>query len=420
MDHPGVRAVRHIRLAKGVSDLTKAEWREWELKLDHEETARLETKHPDLIRLYRHQVPVRVDAERVLERFRRNAGTDNRRLPDVTERIPSIPPGRDRNIARYRSILHQFPRVYGVGPAGLPPQASVQHQAQMKQLKAYLQLFDQLLADQFAQAANAAGLLAADDPTTPTYAAGSVESKDQELGDLAIDEVRVDDYQSAVDAAAQAASESPEGIALRRRQLDHLLARVGETYVDPLVATDTSDWDGLEERRALLDGIAQVTASRGQAGNSLQPFGIDNRGGLEHRIALKLGLRPENGERFLLVEHLLLRALPEDKEQSEPLLAEVASADPYSLQLSFVFPADAGRFADTQASSSTARCRQGFRCYVEHLIREETPAHLTIYIHWLDADAYSAFEQDLGQWHERRRANLLRRFNIQEGAPDHE
>lgn len=419
MDLPGVRAVRHLRLAKAVGDPTAAQWEPWELKLEHEEpspkTPRLQL-NPDLIRLYRHQVPVRIDAARVVERYHRRAGDDARRLPEAAERVPDLPTGRDRHIARYRSILHQFPEVYGVGPAGLPPHASVERQAQMKQLKAYLQLFDQLLSDQFAQAANSAGLLAADDTATPTYAVGDIESADLELGDLAIDQVRTDGYSSALEAAAKAAGKSPEGIALRRRQLDHLLARVGETFVDPIVATEETAWDGLEERRALLAEIVEVTAQRGLAANSLLPFGRANQGGLARRIARKLGLRADRGETFLLVEHLLLRALPGDQEQSEPLLSEVASADPYSLQLSFVFPGDAGRFVDPQASSAAIGSRQGFRHYVEHLIREETPAHLGVYVHWLAADAYGAFAQNLVQWHARRRDNLLRRYNITEGS----
>jgi hypothetical protein len=414
MDVPGVRAVRHIRLAKAVADLTEAHWQDWELKLDHQEpnpkTARLDLQH-STIQLYRQQVPVRIDAKRVLDRYQLNASMDARRLPDLSERAPNLPLGRDRRIARYHSILHQFPEIYGVGPAGLPPHASVQRQGQMKQLKAYLQLFDQLLADQFAQAANAAGLLAGDDPTTPTYSVGSIEPDGLEL-----EQVRTDGYQAALNARAKSTSESPEGIALRRRQLDHLLARVGETFVDTISATDDTTWDGLEERRALLAVITDVAAKRGNAVNSLLPFGTDNRGGLEHRIALKLGLREEQGETFLLVEHLLLRALPGDQIQTEPLLTEVASDDPYSLQLSFVFPGDVGRFAEVEEANSPTSGREGFRCYVEHLIRQETPAHLSVYIHWLATDAYDAFKQDLARWHERRRTNLLRRFNIQEGG----
>ncbi len=419
VDVPGVRAVRHIRLAKAATDPTTAEWEDWELELEHGEsspkTARLHL-NPGLIQLYRHQVPVRIDAERVLERYHRRVATEAWRLPEPSERVPNPPLGRDRKIARYRSILHQFPEIYGVGPAGLPPRVSTQREAQMKQLKAYLQLFDQLLADQFAQAANAAGLLAGDDPNAPTYAAGEVLSDDSELGDLAIEQVRTDGYQTTVSAIATVASESPEGIALRRRQLDHLLARFGETFIDPIAATDAATWDGLEERRALLAEIAEVSALRGHAANSLRPFGEGNQRGLERRIALKLGLRAELDETFHLVEHLLFRTLPDDNKQTEPLLRQVASADPYSFQLSFVFPGDAGRFAEPDAASEAAEsathCRQGFRCYVEHLIREETPAHLSVYIHWLPTEAFSAFERDLARWHEHRRGNLLHRFNI--------
>jgi len=407
MGVPGVRAVRHIQLAKansfGSSDI---QWQDWELKLDYQEpnpkAPRLHLK-PGLIQLYRQQVPVRIDTQRVLAHYQQHMGADARRLPTSTERMPELPTGRDRHIARYHSILHHFPEVYGVGQAGLSPDATAQRQAEVKQLKAYLQLFDQLLADQFAQAANAAALLAGDDPEAPLYATGKIQADG-----LGLDQVRTTTYQDALNQAETAAGISPEGISLRRRQLDHLLARVGETFVDPVAETEDA-WDGLEDRRALLAGVGEVTAHRGNGTNSLQPFSADNRGGLERRIALKLGLHPDQGETFLLVEHVLMRALPGDQKQSEPLLAQVASADPYSLQLSFVFPGNGGRFAVKKEASAP-----GFRGYVEHLIREETPAHLSVYVHWLSATAYKAFEEDLAHWHTRRRDNLLSYFNIQE------
>ena len=389
MDVPGVQAVRHIRLAKSGSD----SWDEWVLDLESDKAPRLDAK-PELIRLYREQSPLRLDPARIWDRYNKHRESDTRRPVDTTDPPPR---GRNRNISRYHSILHHFPEVYGVGPAGLPPRSTPQRRAQMKQFKAYLQLFDQLLADHFAQAAHAARLLSSDNaPADQAYVAGVIEPDG-----LGLDEVRVnpDRYQGAVEAIAENESNTAASTALRRRQLDHLLARFGETFIDPL--DSSADWDGLRERHALLAEIASSGAARGSAVNSLEPLGEDNRGGLERRLALKLGLHDD--EDFLLLEHILLRAETGDQSQSLPLLQQVGEPDPYSLQISLVFPQMRGRFA----SSS-------FRAFVENTVRAETPAHLRVYVHWLADDKFAAFSDAFQHWHAVRRATLREHF----GLPD--
>jgi len=54
--------------------------------------------------------------------------------------------------------------------------------------------------------------------------------------------------------------------------------------------------------------------------------------------------------------------------------------DPYSFQLTFVFPDDNERFAGN------------FREFIETTIREETPAHLTVYIQWMNRTELKRFE----------------------------
>src|SRR5690606_15349354 len=89
-----------------------------------------------------------------------------------------------------------------------------------------------------------------------------------------------------------------------------------------------------------------------------------------------------------LVEHVLLRPIPEDARQlgSEtdprvPLLSGVDQPDPWSLQLSFVFE---DREVDEQLERLVART-----------IVEETPAHLRANLRWFGAgdgvDHWAAF-----------------------------
>ncbi|MEM0998582.1 MAG: hypothetical protein AAGN35_16105 [Bacteroidota bacterium] len=58
------------------------------------------------------------------------------------------------------------------------------------------------------------------------------------------------------------------------------------------------------------------------------------------------------------------------------------AGDLYSLQLSFALPNWPARYQN-----------ENFKRFVENTIREETPAHLTVYLHWLDRAEMQRFEQ---------------------------
>ncbi len=69
-----------------------------------------------------------------------------------------LPTGKYRaDLGDYYSIQNDFPVVYGIGEAGLPPSASLLRKTQALQLKGYLLFFDQLLANYVAQLSNLHG-----------------------------------------------------------------------------------------------------------------------------------------------------------------------------------------------------------------------------------------------------------------------
>jgi hypothetical protein len=65
-----------------------------------------------------------------------------------------LPKGKYRDIHSYYSIQNTFPEIFAVGKAALTSNAKKFQIAQSRQLKGYLTLFDQVLANQFAQLAN--------------------------------------------------------------------------------------------------------------------------------------------------------------------------------------------------------------------------------------------------------------------------
>jgi len=65
-----------------------------------------------------------------------------------------VPQGKYRDINNYYSIQNTFPEIFAVGADAIVANTSDFQMAQSRQLKGYLTLFDQVLANQFSQLAN--------------------------------------------------------------------------------------------------------------------------------------------------------------------------------------------------------------------------------------------------------------------------
>lgn len=82
---------------------------------------------------------------------------------------PKIPKGKYRDISNYYSIQNTFPELYPVGKDAVNRNSSKERIAQSRQLKGYLCLFDQVLANQFAQLDAIPKLLSFKNPTCPDF-----------------------------------------------------------------------------------------------------------------------------------------------------------------------------------------------------------------------------------------------------------
>ncbi|MDU8498226.1 hypothetical protein RYB01_03410 [Pseudomonas syringae] len=81
-------------------------------------------------------------------------------------RYPSLPHGRYRNIEAYYSIQNTFPDTYGVGANSPQSDLADSRVASSRQLKGYLLIYDQLLANQFSQLAHVSDLFSFKLPKT--------------------------------------------------------------------------------------------------------------------------------------------------------------------------------------------------------------------------------------------------------------
>ena len=402
---PGVLAVKALHFLDGEGDSRQAS-KDWVRRVDADKTPWFDQAGSTI---HLEKNGLRVDdaiKDTAIDAYRR-AMRAARPAPAGSAPQDLRPaPGRSRQVARQPSIQAQFPAVYGIGPAGLPSTATPERQALARQLQGYLLIPDQLLANQFAQLAAAPRLLSFHDESDDSYFAQPVADPDGSLGLDALYRWAPAERSRYLQQITEDASQADEAAGARRRNrfLDHLLARYGEQFHDYALmqaAADTTpdgrsrDAQAASDKRAFLRDLGRIGQERGTAFNALQPAGDDNLSGLALALQRRLGARGAD-ERFHLVEHILLRPLPGDAFQHGPLLRAARSRDPYSLQITLVFP------------DGPARYRQ--RAFVEQTVRELTPAHLSAHLLWLGAEAMQTFEAAwddwLRQWRAHRRAAL--------------
>jgi hypothetical protein len=360
MDVPEVRAVRSLKL-QGQSM--------WMLEVPADACA---TRDSDLslnIGEASIQVTVEIDA-----------------APSATPVAASPTPGRERGLAHHQSLHEQLPPAYGVGALGLPASAPVQRVAQVRQLEAYLLIFDQLLANAFAQLSHAHELLVPALESGSTYFSQATE--DEHLQELIAGQVNL--------------AEPATG--RRKRFLAHLLARFGEHLGEHVLPGGMAL--GSDRKKNYLEQFPRLSAGRGSGADVLgwvaNQATTDGVSVFEERIRARLGL--PNILHFKVIEHLLLRPIAEDANQLEPgelnpvpLLETVGVSDPWSLQVSVAFldPSDAS-----------------FKDLVKRTLLAETPAHLEVHLHWFEdssswealEDAWTSFRALYGA---HRRARLL-------------
>jgi hypothetical protein len=403
MDIPGVRVVHDVALN---SDLAGGKPPEpWKLVLHADRSPQFDVG-PSVITLVRDGVEILVTVPLAVAEYRGSKKIGALPASSAGSELDRVPPvGRDRHTARYTSIMNQLPACYGVGAVGLPDGATPERKAQQKQLRGYLLFFDQLLCNAFAQLGHVPTLFAFDGQGTRTYASQPVDDEALDLDELRIRPKA--EHEAWLQEFANHPEFSPSSRGHAHRFLDHLLARFAETHpaypTFPLGAKLSVDPQA-RDKRAFLQAYPRISAARGTALNIFSATAPTDRSGLAERIERRLGLfakrddtKPEEAswdEEFLVIEHILLRPIEEDVNQlgdyeiaAPAILAKSPLRDPYSLQLTFVFPSWPARFADA-----------GFRTLVEQTVRAETPAHIVTYMHWLPQADFASVRAAYGEW----------------------
>lgn len=201
----------------------------------------------------------------------------------------TVPVGKYRNPDDYYPVQYSFPLTYGIGPEGLPANASDKRRAQAKQLKAYLMVFEQILGNAFAQITHAADLFSLNPEVKRTYFVKEFS------------EALIQGYDEIVKGLGKPALEamtetSPEFHERRNRFLDHIMARFGEQFAEyALLLTNLQGQQValdqlIEDKISFLNNYPLISRDRAKAFDYSQKLcQPKNVAILKKRISLLLG-----------------------------------------------------------------------------------------------------------------------------------
>ncbi len=298
MEIPDIIAVRNVMLrsydAFGVASGQADPWR---LAIEDAHQPMLSLEHSKLLFLKR-EIPMHAgyeEFERTLDHLR---GLSRKEAYVPEDEALETRAGSYRSPGAFYSIQNDYPLVYGVGEAGLPAHASPQRRVQARRFKAYLTVFDQLMADQLAQLEHLPELFSLrklDRTRFTRELKGDIPAVEDDFGD----EIYIDP--SSVKEDLNALVENSEMFLERRhRLLDHLMARFSETLPEPPKTSlrsasfefgSPTEEERLDRKREFLKGYPALSRTRSLGYDySHGGWGSDNVSGFERRIALQLGI----------------------------------------------------------------------------------------------------------------------------------
>ncbi|VVD60282.1 hypothetical protein [Pandoraea anhela] len=234
------------------------------------------------------------DARVALAKARFEFDTLRNTKQSVTGIVPA-PQGELRALRDYYSIQHQFPAIYGINRFGVPPTAPLANRVSAHQLKAYLYLAEQLMAN-YLENLQSVGRMFSVDTLYETYFS-------QPIGNDALPDIEAfyTDAPAAVRGRLeQIVSRKDRAEDRRSRLLDVLLAMYGETYSQKSLRRfdDYQDTHGarwlIDNKLDFLRHIATLSRDRASAFDitamDMRPDGRPNVAGVHAKISILLGL----------------------------------------------------------------------------------------------------------------------------------
>lgn len=267
------------------------------------------------IQVWKNNTPYEINEQRLSFSFSQLlAEKKSAKLVAANRNLP-IPTGRFRDPKLYSSIQHDFPSIYRLErKLSSKDKASTQN-AEIKQLKAYLLFFDQIMANYLAQLSQVSALFSWSEKIDHSYFSQGLGHTVKELamlllgysGNAGLEENK--DLINQFYKEIQALWESPSEFVERRGKfLDHLLARYGRDITAYLKTfSKLEKEESLEQfiklRENILGNYPELSANRAKgfyAGNKFE--GIKDNAGLKNWVKSLMDIPVESLEDIFFLQ----------------------------------------------------------------------------------------------------------------------
>ncbi|MFA0964172.1 hypothetical protein AB9P05_20350 [Roseivirga sp. BDSF3-8] len=236
-----------------------------------------------------------------------------RRVYRLNEEAIELSKGENLGIEEYYSIQNHFPLNYGIGSYGVPDEPTRQRVAQARQLKAYLMIYEQLLANYLSQLSHVKDLFSIRDVSDNTYFYQALKAvpnaeplfkneADKKLDDPLLDGANIPlSYEKGLPELIKEKDNYKER---RNRFLDYLLAIHGESYQQYALSQynyyfDEDDFERhlIQNKTRLLHSLPYINRNRAKAFDYLsESVNTTNIAGLEAKVSILLGLGVAPGD----------------------------------------------------------------------------------------------------------------------------
>ncbi|MFC1748519.1 hypothetical protein ACFL2V_06900 [Pseudomonadota bacterium] len=211
--------------------------------------------------------------------------------PDISQ-VYRLPTGVSRPLADYASIQDQFPNTYAIGTYGVPDSEPDDVKARAKQLKAYLLLFEQVMANYLANLGAIRSLFSIDYPSDGSYATAVLTEK--QIG--GVNELYPQNPKEVLNDILDKFDNSYDR---KSRLLDYLLALYGESFSQNSLRHFNDYYSQQEVSQIIVKNKADFLHAAielgrdrvGAANYTGDTWATRARSGLQQRVSILLGFK---------------------------------------------------------------------------------------------------------------------------------
>lgn len=300
----GVRSVRDVEVYQGGNQIYGgliliAPNKFPVLKLDANVT--IENQYP--IRIFKGGLEYNIDFETTAQLYSAliHDVQQSYQLDFRLNTIHTIATKKIEDLEKYETLQNDFPQVYGISEVGIPFSNKRERKAQVKQLKGYLMLFEQVIANYLSQLANVQKLFSLKKEVNKTYFSQAPLSIPK-IGAL-LKGIQPENFAERI---AQIIEELDPFLNRRSRFLNHLLARFSETFLSDFLSIinrnvyenqDRIQQNIIQSKIKFLKNYVDIGKNRGQGFNfTKDTVETENVSGLKKRVSLLVGIHDYKGQ----------------------------------------------------------------------------------------------------------------------------